>query len=75
MREPLQAPLLRRIEAFLQRTAMAPSTLSRQAVGDSTVVSRIRKGTASLTTCNRVAAWLDREEARRRNIRRSKGTT
>jgi len=59
---PLIAPLAARIDAYLRRTGMAPSTFGRQAAGNSMFLSRLKDGKATLTTLDQVVEWLDWQE-------------
>ena len=55
--------LLRRIEAFLKRTGMRPSTFGRAAVRDGLLVAELRRGRRPRpVTERRVHAYLDRAE-------------
>lgn len=73
-------PLLPRIEAFLRETGIAESTFGRRAVGDWTLVDRLRSGgDMRRQTERRLIAWMASAEAenivprprRRRGGRRS----
>lgn len=55
--------LLRRIEAFLKRTGMRPSTFGRVAVRDGLLVAELRRGRRPRPIMERrVHAYLDRAE-------------
>lgn len=56
--------LLRRIETHLRRTAIAPTTLGREAVRDPRFVFDLRNGREPGPEVSaRVHAWLDRQDA------------
>lgn len=59
----MASPLLRRIEAYLNRTGMRPSEFGRRAVRDGLFVAQLRSGRRPrLRTVARVEAFLDRAE-------------
>jgi predicted transcriptional regulator len=48
------------VDGYLSRTGMAPSTFSKQVVGDPTFVSCIRRGRAPrITTVKRVLEFIE----------------
>ena len=57
-----KSELLSEIEAFLAATGMAATALGREAVNDSHLVARLRKGTSvTLKTADKVRAYLARQ--------------
>jgi hypothetical protein len=55
----------RRIELYLRRSRMAPTRFGREALGDPRFISDLRNGRElRQKTAERVAAWLDANEAR-----------
>ncbi len=58
--------LLRRIEIYLERTAITPTRFGRDAVGDPRFVFDLRNGREPGAPMRaRVHAWLDRREGKR----------
>lgn len=60
---PIQQSLLKRVESFIRREKMPPSTFGRKAVGASNLIYRLRDG-ANITT-----ATIERVEAFMREYR------
>lgn len=59
--------LLREIEAFCQRTGMAPTRFGREALNDGHFVRRLREGgNITLRTVERVRAFMAARDAPRR---------
>jgi len=59
--------LLRRVERHMRRRGMAPSRFGREAAGDPRFVFDLRNGRQPRpATAARIAAWLAREQGRRR---------
>ncbi|APZ98053.1 hypothetical protein BWQ93_05835 [Sphingopyxis sp. QXT-31] len=60
MQTPLEKSLLAEVEAFLERTEVAPSRLGLDALNDGAVVSQLRAGTRSLSLKNadRLLAYM-----------------
>ena len=65
---------LDRVERFLTATRMRPTDFGREAVGDPSFITHLRRGRSpSLTTADRVTAFIERLEAEACN-RRSGGS-
>lgn len=65
---------LGRVEGFLATSRMRPTDFGREAVGDPGFVRHLRRGRSpSLTTADKVTAFIERLEAEPSN-RRSGGT-
>jgi hypothetical protein len=59
-----ETELLQRIDAFLERHQMAPTTFGRKATGEPQLISSIRNGRSpSLNVVNRVIAFMDEQDA------------
>jgi hypothetical protein len=58
--------LERRIEQYLKRSGISPTSLGRLAVNDSNFVFALRKGRkVGESTASKVHLWLDRQGARK----------
>lgn len=62
MKDPCAA-LLRRIERYLKKSGVKPSTFGRHAGGNSSLIPRIESGTVTVRTLKRVDAWLEQRDA------------
>ena len=59
-----ETELLQRIDGFLERHAMAPTTFGRKATGEPQLIDSIRKGRSpSLKVVNRLVAFIDETDA------------
>lgn len=60
---PTHGELVERIDAFLERTGMAPSRLGRDATGEPNLIASIRNGRSpSLETLNRLARVMNEHD-------------
>ena len=55
---PSQAELLARIKAFLNESGMSPTAFGRHAVGDGTLLRRLRKHSCTLATADRIERFM-----------------
>lgn len=61
---PTRLELLAHIDAFLERHHMAETRLGRDATGEASLVSTIRKGRSpGIDTLNKLAAFMDEHDA------------
>jgi hypothetical protein len=62
---PTHAELVERIDSFLDRHAMAPTRLGRDATGEPNLIPSIRAGRSpNLDTLNKLAAFMAEHDAR-----------
>ena len=58
--ETLKGLFMSRVDAFLERTGVAPATLGRQAVGDPNLVRQLRDGRSpTLATADQLLAFME----------------
>ena len=58
--EMLKGLFMARVDAFLERTGVAPATLGRQAVGDPNLVRELRHGRSpTLATADQLLAFME----------------
>ena len=58
--ETLKGLFMARVDAFLERTGVAPATLGRQAVGDPNLVRQLRHGRSpTLATVDQLLAFME----------------
>ena len=58
--ETLKGLFMARVDAFLERTGVAPATLGRQAVGDPNLVRELRHGRSpTLATADQLLAFME----------------
>jgi len=64
MQMPSDDDLLRRVEEFLVASEMAPTRFGREAMGEASLVARMREGRSlSLRNANKLIAFMDGHSA------------
>lgn len=63
MMRTFREQFVERVEAFLARSGMRPTDFGREALGDPSFITHLRRGRSpSLDTADRVTAFIDRLE-------------